>query len=553
MKLKIVGVLGGLIIPFCASAQKPSQKVSYDYLINQVELHQGTPKVWNYLKLYRDKAVTETNYTELVEAYHEMLHESGQEAHLAYADSMVIAANQSGMDEVIGSSYLTKGIVYFQRREHQKALDNYVIANKYLVAGKDPYLKHKVKYSIAQIKYYLGYYNEAISLFRECVAYFRDEEPLPYLKSLHSLALCYAAVNHIALADSTNRLTLNESARLGIKDMLPYIDITSGIILYKSSRQDEAIKSINFALPQIRKDGDFANQAIAHLYLGKSYWELKKYELAVGHFRAVDTIFRVKNYMRPDLRENYEFLIKYYHNKKMPDIELQYIDQLLKADSVLGRDFRYLIKKIHKEYDTVELLAEKEKIQKELKYSKWYGMIYKGAAVLLAGVLGFTIWRHRKLKKIHKQRFEELINNDSSVKTPARVKRQPEELDINPSIVENIVSRLEEFEKKKGYLKKDITAMKLAESFKTNYKYLSKVVHCQKDKSFVNYINDLRIDYIVGRLKAELMLRRYTNGALAEEAGFSTAQHFTTAFKKKTKISPGFFVEELNKLPEPPR
>lgn len=547
MKLKIAGVLVGLILPLFLNAQQPRQKVSYDDLIRQIDLHQGTPKVWTYLKLYRDKAGAEKNYMELVGAYREMLHESAAQDNLAYADSMVFAAERSGVADLVGSSYLSKGIVYFQRREHQKALDNYVIANKHLVAGEDPYLRHKVKYSMAQIKYYLGYYNEAISLFRECITYFRDEEPLPYLKSLHSLALCYAAVDSLQLADNTNALTLDESARLGIKDMLPYIDNTSGIILYKSSRYGEAIEAINSALPRIRENEDFANEAVAHLHLGKSYWQLGKQELAMRHFKAIDTIFRDMKYMRPDLRESYEYLIKYYHREKMPNIELHYIDQLLMADSILSRDFRYLVKKIHKEYDTAELLAEKEKIHNELKHSKWHGFIYKGAAALLAIVLGFTVWRHTKLKKIYRQRFEELINKGAA-QPPVKEKPVAEVLDINPDIVAHIIAKLDEFESKKGYLKKDLTAVRLAENFRTNYKYLSRVVRFERGKSFVNYINDLRIDYIVQRLKAEPLLRRYTNGALAEEAGFSTAQHFVTAFKKRAGMPPGYFLENLDKM-----
>jgi AraC-like DNA-binding protein len=57
----------------------------------------------------------------------------------------------------------------------------------------------------------------------------------------------------------------------------------------------------------------------------------------------------------------------------------------------------------------------------------------------------------------------------------------------------------------------------------------------------------LRIDYLIARLKAEPQIRKYGNGALAQEAGFSTAQHFVTEFKKKTGMPPGYFVEQYDK------
>jgi hypothetical protein len=56
----------------------------------------------------------------------------------------------------------------------------------------------------------------------------------------------------------------------------------------------------------------------------------------------VDRIFESKNYIRPDLRENYELLIKYYKGKQDMSKELFYIRKLLKADSVLSGRYAYL-------------------------------------------------------------------------------------------------------------------------------------------------------------------------------------------------------------------
>ena len=213
----------------------------------------------------------------------------------------------------------------------------------------------------------------------------------------------------------------------------------------------------------------------------------------------------------------------------------------------MSRDFRYLVKKIHKEYDTAELLAEKKKIDADLHYSQWSGIIYKSAIALLLVIVGYLVWRHIRLKRRHRERFEELLNSTGGI--AGDIPREPVPLpDINPQIVQHILVKLANFENKNGFLKKDLTAGKLAEAFDTNYKYLSRVIRSHRDKSFVNYINDLRVDYIIDRLKNEHLLRNYTNGALADEAGFSTAQHFVTAFKKRAKLSPGYFVEELNKI-----
>jgi tetratricopeptide (TPR) repeat protein len=553
MKLSIAGAVVCILQTFSLWSQDlPAPLPSYDYLLSQIELYEGTPKVWPYLEKYLARAKRERNYQEAVFAYKEMLHESDYERRFIYADSMVAAAHMSNDADLIGSAYLTRGIAHYQLRQHQKALDDYLVANKHLVSSNDEYLRHKVKYSIGQIKYYLGYYNEAISLFRDCIAYFKDTENVPYLKSLHMLALSYSFTGNYKMADEMATMALEESARLKEKSMLPYIDSAKGINFFHTAQYQQAVKYITVALPDIRKDKDFANEATANFYIGRAYWEMGQKDEAVTHFLEVDRIFTTKNYIRPDLRLSFEYLIKYYHHKDEKDIELQYIDKLLRADSLLGKEFRYLIKKVHKEYDTAELLAEKERIEFDLKRSRWSGWLTGGLAAVFAVVIVLLVFRQRSLQKIHRQRFDELINPspESPFKLPLDLPGEP---DINPAIVESILQKLSKFEDKKGYLKKDLNTNKLAESCDTNAKYLSKVINYYKQKSIVTYINDLRIDYLVERLKNESLLRNYTNGALADEAGFSTAQQFTAAFKKRAKISPGYFVEELNKLPDTPQ
>lgn len=553
MKLSIAGAVVCILQTISLWSQSmPATAATYDDLLSQIELYEGTPKVWPYLEQYLAKAKKEENHHEAVFAYKEMLHESDVDLRFIYADSMVAASHRSGDKDLIGSAYLTRGVAHYQIRRHQKALDDYLIANNHLVNSSDAYLKHKVKYSIGQIKYYLGYYHEAIALFTECIEFFKDSEHVPYLKSLHMLSLSYSFTGNYKMADQMAAIALQESARLKEKSMLPYIDAAKGINFFMTGQYRQTVKCITEALPDIRRDRDFANEATANFYLGRAYWEMGQQDNAVDHFLEVDRIFMTKNYIRPDLRLSFEYLIKYYHRRDDKDIELQYIDKLLKADSLLGKEFRYLIKKVHKEYDTAQLLAEKEKIESELKRSRWSGWATGGLASVLAIVIVLLILRQRKLQRQYRRHFDELINpsgNPISKSPPS----SHEKLDVNPAIVESIIKKLDEFENRRGYLKKDLNANKLASSCNTNSKYLSKVINYHKQKSIVTYINDLRIDYLVQRLKNENLLRNYTNGALADEAGFSTAQHFTAAFKKRTKISPGYFTEELNKLSEPPK
>ena len=101
------------------------------------------------------------------------------------------------------------------------------------------------------------------------------------------------------------------------------------------------------------------------------------------------------------------------------------------------------------------------------------------------------------------------------------------------------------FEKEEHYLKSGITVQNLAKDYGTNVKYLSKVVNCYKGKPFVHYVNDLRIEYAVLKLKEDKLYRQFTIEALSKEFGFHSKDSFMTAFHKKTGLKPLFFIQQL--------
>ena len=75
--------------------------------------------------------------------------------------------------------------------------------------------------------------------------------------------------------------------------------------------------------------------------------------------------------------------------------------------------------------------------------------------------------------------------------------------------------------------------------------YVSKIVNTHKGKSFIQYINDLRIEYAIIQLQKNNKLQKYTINALALEFGFNNAESFSTAFHKRTGLKPTYFIKEL--------
>lgn len=552
-------------------AQKTNGKIpdslstkSYDYL-SQAVITNGKDSIKSrgYAQIWLIKAKSEKDNKQMALAYKAVMYQADIKKHLFYADSMLTAATRTNDLELIGSAYMTKGIVHYTRKEQIKALDNFLIADKYISQTNNQYLIYKVKYGIAQTKYYLGFYDEAISLFRECIDYFKEENDRAYLNSLHCLGLCYNRIGNYEWCTITNQMGIDEGKRLENLEMQSYFIHSEGVNQCSKQKYDEAIKKLTTALPSIIISKDFANESVAYFYIGKSYWSLKQQEKAMIYFKKVDAIFEKEKYIRPDLREGYERLIDYYKRKSDTKSQLFYINQLLKVDHILGQNYTYLLKKIVKEYDTKELLKSKQDIENTMMFRTGIGF---SIIILMALAIIYLIYRHFKNKRL----FEEIMKRDTSKPTSIENSTEPpafEEIiknnatepfrsenndkqntqEISPEFEAGILKMLEKFEQGKKYLEKDMTLTKMALLLNTNNKYVTKIIAKHRGKGTIDYITDLKIDYIIEILKKESKYRNYTNKALGEEAGFGSTQNFTKAFKARTRISPTYFIYQLKK------
>lgn len=521
---------------------------SYGYLDDKIYQYKNDSlKASPYLYAYLRKARREKNHEELVNAYQNMLHQSPMTLRLKYADSMVQTAVKSRSPELIGSAQLSKGIVYYSQKNYVKAYDYYIKANESISKTDNDYLIYKTKYHIAQIKFYLGFYDEAISLFNDCIEHFKKNQPRPYLNSLHSLSVCYNKIGDYSKCSDTNALGIKECERLNIPEMELFFKHSEGINQFFLNNYHTSIQLLQEVMPQLNSMTEFANESIANFYIGKNYWKLQHPAKSVPYFKKVEKTFVEKGYIRPDLREVFELMIKYYKKENNLKSQLYYIDQLLKADSILTDTNKYLMGKIHKEYDTKEILIEKEKIQQQLVKAKYYDVILISVVVVLFSAVIYGTYNHFETKKRNKIKFDLLLKKNEQSSLQKQAADKFEITDISPETVQQIIRHLERFERDKKFLQKEATLATLTVRFNTNSKYLSKVIYHRSGKRFADYINDLKIDYLVELLRNSSMHTNYSIGSLAEEAGFTSTPRFTNAFHSKTGISFSYFLKELKK------
>ncbi len=118
---------------------------------------------------------------------------------------------------------------------------------------------------------------------------------------------------------------------------------------------------------------------------------------------------------------------------------------------------------------------------------------------------------------------------------------------LSSQTIQTILKDLSSFEIKQDFLNNNITLVYLALKLKTNSKYLSKTINLHKKKSFSQYINDLRIEYLIEKLKTDKTFTNYTIKAIGKEIGFNTSNAFSKAFFKKAGMHPSQYIKELNR------
>jgi AraC-like DNA-binding protein len=304
---------------------------------------------------------------------------------------------------------------------------------------------------------------------------------------------------------------------------------------------------------------DKGNTLAAYYYTAKAYDGLNNKKEAVKNFIKVDSIYTLSKRITPEFMSGYPYLISYFKNNGDKVNQLKYLTKYMEIDSVLQNNYKELTKKLQYEYDTPNLMLEKENLIKSLQEdnSKSYWSIGFLILIVLA-MAGFSFYQY-KVKKSYRARFEKIMQTNAEkieIETTQKEvdifeanKSKTESIGINENLINQILKKLADFENTKGFLETNITIQTLSDVFETNNKYVSKIVNIYKEKTFIQYINDLRIEYALTSLKEDSRLRKYTIQALAIEFGFNNAESFSAAFHKKTGIKPTYFLKQLEETP----
>ena len=140
----------------------------------------------------------------------------------------------------------------------------------------------------------------------------------------------------------------------------------------------------------------------------------------------------------------------------------------------------------------------------------------------MAMIILFLVSRHFKNKRL----FEELMKRDTTKhEIPIVIEENNKQTiqEISPDIETGILKNLEKFERNKKYLEKDMNLVKMASLLNTNTKYVTKIIVKHRGKGTIDYITNLKIDYIYGGYSVGSDFYKPLSSLMSSSSGFFVA------------------------------
>lgn len=181
------------------------------------------------------------------------------------------------------------------------------------------------------------------------------------------------------------------------------------------------------------------------------------------------------------------------------------------------------------------------------------GIFEVGLFVLL--LLFFNLYKNYKKKRYSKS----LITTENQKISSKNVMQEKDDNYISktsenpkPKLISDIkeleiLEKLKAFEKSTNFINKNFTLSTLAFFLKTNPKYTTYILKLHRNKNFNDYINGLKIQYIIKLMNEDSKYLNYKIIYLAEICGFSTHSRFTQIFKNEVGMAPSQYISELKK------
>jgi len=414
---------------------------------------------------------------------------------------------------------------------------------------------------------YIGLFEESRSEFKSAIRsaeHIEDQD----LKN-YNLSLCFDNINVINNFKAFDKKAYRDSTIININKSIYYIKKISD--KSKTISRDYKYDQIGFNkmrlgifyLEQIDTEGSlesaekYLHQAL-YIYENSAYkipirnktmlynqmsWlyvEKKEYNKAIDFANRAMAL--EKKYRNPYNRvESFEFLATCYTetgDKEKAKLYLRMYSNL--KDSLSFVEKNIADKSIEKKESDVKNAHQNDSHRQ---------MLFFILVIVFIIFIGIVFWvRKNHIMKIKYnqllKKIEDGIQNNTT-EEEVKSKISSSKTITNTDTEKRILGDLMKFENSQDFLSKDFTSVVLANLLNTNTKYLAEVIKNHRNQNYNDYINSLKIKYIVNKLYYEPKYRDFKVSHLADLCGYSSPQVFAIAFKRINGVNPSYFIQKL--------
>ncbi|WP_264526019.1 MULTISPECIES: helix-turn-helix domain-containing protein [unclassified Flavobacterium] len=482
-----------------------------------------------------------------------------------------------GQEKTQLRSYLYNyaGLSEWKRENYSDAIENYQQGIKLSIQIDDIIQIVKFKSNIAAINVAVGNYRLAIKDLRSLSEFVDKNESVytkqQYLNNKSNINLSLAGSYESFYMKDPKKKILLDSAEYFYQKTISYSQnfpdnkivakLSLGNIYSELKEYKNAEKTYYDIIFLANQNSMLDILCTTHYNLGDLYFNIKKYDKALVFFKKSDSIGNITKTNQVDhLKSNY-YQAKIYNILKEPELAYKhskiYLDNYEKSESKLNDEVLEVNYKLGVGDLTNEMVTIQEKYKYDVFLNKALKVFY---VVLFIGIVFLLIKNIRDKNKAHKKMnalIEEFKANLEKKNEPEperetileseeiQSKKENVNLSIDEAKENKIVEKLLALESKQEYLHADFTLPYVAKKIKTNTTYLSYVVNKRFGKSFGEYSNELKINYVINEMITNHMYRKYSTQAIAESVGFKNAVSFAKSFRKRTGVSPAQFANNI--------
>ena len=485
-----------------------------------------------------------------------------------YAETILKRGLENSHQKDLAYGYHQLGLLEDILGNHKKAIVQFNKGIAITGSIKDSLLLTDLYLVRGNANLYLKNYNDVLSDYEKALTIAKRLKNQQYIiVSNANIAYLKKEAGLITEAIEIERknLRLAENVEFGNKTFAVNLVMNLGESFLKLGSNDSAIFYNRIALSKSIIINNIEGTAHIHKNIGIAYHNKKDYNRALRNFdEAITIITPFENdlilaelfYLKAQtlsLIEQKEDAILWLKKaeatlnayNKSDDISILLID-IYKLFAELYKTIDYSESvKYYDKYVTIDQQRDHDKIQliKDLNtekhkqvllntHSEAKGLTTKSVYILLGIcivlVVAFFLAPYDKIKSY--------INPKKGRNGGLRIDDQK---------TKSIVADLKKLEKKHSFLNPNFSLVNAAKEIKTNPTYLSYIINQYKNQKFQDYVNDLRINYAIERLKKDSKFRSYSVQSIANEVGYKSPNSFTKHFKNRTGDYPSLFISKL--------